>query len=146
MFPFIRTVSFCSAKINKITWFTFKHFEKRILFTFHGSTDVTPILCDEKQHAHITFCLPERLVFVEKKDCFSRLCLLIKTSDDRRESPRACVVRQPLTSSSFRCQILNSLLACSEYVFVNVPLILFNVYIFFINAIIDFLYCDFGLR
>ena len=124
MFPSIRTLSFFNAKINKTTfsyWRSFKHFENRILFTFHGSTDVKPILCDEKQHAHITYCLLELLVFVELsaaiftsfqktwKDCFSRSCRLIKTSDDRRESPHACAVRQPLTSSRSRCQILNSL-------------------------------------
>ena len=121
MFPSVPTVSFCSAKINKITfsyWRSFKHFEKRILYTFHRSTDVKPILCDEKQHAQITYCLLELLVFVglsasiftSFQKTWKSSCHRIKTSEERSESPHACAVCQLLTSSHSRCQILNSLL------------------------------------
>ena len=127
-------MSFCSAKIDKLTLSysrSFKHFEKKILFTFHGSTAVKLILCDEKQHAHITYFLLELLVFVllsasiftsfqkTRKDCSSRSCCLIKTSDDRRKSSHTCAVCQPLTSSRSRCQILNSLRSLCGYFPVN---------------------------
>ena len=127
-------MSFCGAKINKLTlsyWRSFKHFEKKILFTFHGSTDVKPTLCDEKQCAQIAYCLLELLVFVllspsiftsfqkTRKDCSSRSCCLINTSDDRRKSSHACVDCQPLTSSCSICKILNSLRSLCGYCPVN---------------------------
>ena len=122
MFPSIRTVTFCSARTKEITFFSgvaWRTLKREYYLNSMGEQMLKPYSATSN---NITYCLYELLVFVELsasvftsfqkmwKDSFSRPCRLIKTSDDRRETPHPCSLCQPLTSSRSHFQILNSLI------------------------------------